>query len=320
MSKVYITDYIKNPNIEKKILGKNLVLKKNKDVGILLVWHKIINEKYCKYFNKLKAVIRYGVGYDNIDLDYLNKNKILFCNTPDYGIDEVSDTALAAILNICRRIQTYNNNLKNYNSKKFVLWQENIIRKIRRTNKIKLGVIGAGRIGSSLLKKCRYLCFNCSFFDPYVSYGYEKILNVNRVFDLDNLLSNSDLISIHVPLTSETNKLVDENFIRKMKKGASLINTSRGPIIKHSDVVFNALNNNQLQSVYLDVLPNEPPNLEEKLYKSWINNEVWLNGRLIINPHTSYYSQESFREMRIKASENALRIIDNFEPINRISQ
>ena len=75
--KVYITDYIKNPHIEKKILGNKLLLNKNKNTQILLVWHEIIDEKYCNFFKNLKAVIRYGVGYDNIDLNFLNKKKIV---------------------------------------------------------------------------------------------------------------------------------------------------------------------------------------------------------------------------------------------------
>ncbi len=318
--KVYITDYISNPNVEKKILGKNLSLKKNPKNQILLVWHQIIDENYCKYFNNIKAVIRYGVGYDNIDLKYLSKKNIIFCNTPDYGVDEVSSTALSGILNISRGITKYDQSLKKMNNINFNLWQENIIKKIKRTNKYKIGIIGAGRIGTSLLRKLQLIGYDCSFYDPYVSQGYERSLMVKRYENLDGLLANSDIISIHVPLNFKTKGMVNDNFISKMKKGSSLVNTSRGPIIRNNNILYKALKSNYLDSVFLDVLPNEPPDLNDKLIKSWINNEKFLIGRLIINPHTSYYSRESFIEMRVKASLNALRIINNKTPLNIITK
>ena len=318
MSKVFITDYIKNPSIEKKVLGKYLSLKKNENIEVLLVWHQYINKEFCKSFPNLKGVIRYGVGYDNIDVDYLNKKNIYFCNTPDYGVDEVSDTALAAILNFNRMINVYDINLKNKKSKFFNQWQENTLKSIKRINKTNIGIIGAGRIGASVLKKCKYLGFNCSFYDPYVPSGFEKTLNVKRIDNLKDLLNTSDYVSLHIPLNKNTKNIINEEFISNMKKGSSLINTARGDLLKNLKIIYNSLKKNKLQNVFLDVLPEEPPSLKEKLLKSWINNEDWINGRLIINPHSSYFSKEAFKEMRLKASLNALKIINNQKPINII--
>ena len=317
--KVYITDYISNPTIEKKILGSNLTLKKNKNVEVLLVWHEIINENFCKSFPNLKGVVRYGVGYDNIDCSFLRKNKIVFCNTPDYGVDEVADTALAAILNFNRKINVYNANLKDKNSKKFNLWQENTNKSIRRINKTNVGIIGAGRIGTSLLKKCKYLGFNCIFYDPFVSSGFEKTIGVKRKHDLYELLNISDYISVHVPLNKSTKKFINEKFIDNMKKRSTLINTSRGGLLKNTKIILDALKNNKLENIFFDVLPEEPPLLNDKLINSWLKNEDMLTERLIINPHTAYFSKESFIEMRTKASNNALRIIKNKTPLNIIN-
>jgi len=316
--KVYITDYIKNPSVEKKILGKYLSFKKNKSIEVLLVWHEHINKEYCQYFPNLKGVIRYGVGYDNIDTDYLNKKNIFFCNTPDYGVDEVADTALAAILSFNRMINMYDINLKNKKSKYFNQWQEKTLKSIKRINKLQVGVMGAGRIGSSVLKKCKYLGFNCSFYDPYVPSGFEKTINVNRVNSLNELLNISDYVSLHIPLNKKTNNIINEEFILNMKKGSTLINTARGGLLKNLNIIYDALKMNQLQNVFLDVLPEEPPSLNEKLLKSWVNNEDWILGRLIINPHSSYFSKEAFREMRLKAALNALKIIKNEKPLNII--
>ena len=95
MNSVYITDYVKNPHIEKRILGKHLVDKPNKNVKVLLVWHEHINARYLNQFPNLVGIVRYGVGVDSIDLNEVKKRKLILCNTPDYGVDEVSDTALS---------------------------------------------------------------------------------------------------------------------------------------------------------------------------------------------------------------------------------
>ena len=102
---VSITDHIVFPDIEKKILGANLSENLSKDSTILLVWHQLINAEYLDNYPLLKAIIRYGVGYDNIDLKECRKRGITVCNTPDYGVDEVADTALAMILSLTRKIQ-----------------------------------------------------------------------------------------------------------------------------------------------------------------------------------------------------------------------
>ena len=175
MTKVYITDYITNPYIEKKILGKNLTNKIHNNVSILLVWHQRINKKYINKFPNLKAVIRYGVGFDNIDLGELRKRKIVFCNTPDYGVDEVSDTAIAMILNAVRGINEYN-----ISAKKLInSWQEHIIKSIKRISNLKLGVIGAGRIGSSVILKANALNFK-TFFMIHIKKMVMKKLSIQK--------------------------------------------------------------------------------------------------------------------------------------------
>ena len=214
MSKVFITDYITSAKIEKRILGNNLTNKIRNNISILLVWHQRVDKDYLDKFPKLKAVIRYGVGYDNIDLKELKRRKIVFCNTPDYGVDEVSDTTITMILNAVRGVNEYN-----FTAKKFVnTWQENIIKPIKRISNLNLGVIGAGRIGSSVLLKAKSINFNTFFYDPYKENGYEKTINAIRYDNLDDLLNKCHIISIHTPLTNETLGLVDKKFLNKVKK------------------------------------------------------------------------------------------------------
>jgi len=315
MSKVLITDRIKDPKIEKDILGDNLTNKISNDIEVLLVWHKIIDSKYLDNFPNLKLIIRYGVGYDKIDLLECKKRNITVCNNPDYCSEEVSSTAVAMILNTARNITKYDFDARNYSHG----WQENVNKKLLRNSEQTIGFIGVGRIGSITLQQCKNLRFNTSFFDPYVSCGYEKILDSERKDNLNHLLSKSDIVSVHCPLNEDTKDLIDENFISNMKKGSSLVNTARGGLLKDLDIIEDALKSGHLNMVSLDVLPSEPP-AEHRLIKAWKNGDEWLSGRLIINPHASYYSIQSSNEQRPNVAKNALRFIEGLRPQNIVSE
>jgi len=313
MSKIFITDYIKDPYIEKQILKKALSKTPHKDIEALLVWHEHINAEYMDQFPKLKGIVRYGVGYDSVDIKYANSRGIYVCNTPDYGIEEVRDATIAMIMNIIRGMTRYDFLCRGYKR----TWQENTIKSIKRISDYTLGVIGAGRIGGSVILKANVLGFKTLFYDPYKERGWEKVLKAERVNSNEKLLKLADIVSIHTPLTSETRDMVDKDFVAKMKKGSSLINTARGKIVKDIDIFYKPLKSNRLSNVALDVLPNEPPK-PSKLINAWRKRVEWLDGRLIINPHAAYYSGRAYIEMRQKAAINVLRIIKGLEPYNII--
>ena len=314
MSKVYITDYVDNPNIEKDVLGEDLGPELNEDTEVIIVWHEHITKEYIDKLPNLKGIVRYGVGYDAIDLEYAKSKNIYVCNTPDYGTEEVSDTSIAMIMNIARGITRYDYQCRAYRDN----WQENTITSIKRNSDYKLGVIGAGRIGGSVILKANALRFQTHFFDPYVVRGHEKMLNATRVETLDELLSTCDIISINCPLSKETNGMIDESFISKMKDGASLVNTARGGIIKDIDVFYEPLKTGKLSNVAVDVIPHEPPK-DSLLINSWRLREEWLDGRFILNPHTAYYSDKAYFEMRNKAATNAKRILEGVTPYNIVN-
>jgi D-3-phosphoglycerate dehydrogenase len=314
MSKVFITDYINSPNLEEDILGSNVSIESNIDTEVLLVWHEHIDGQYLDRFPKIKGVVRYGVGFDNIDLEEIRSRGLVFCNTPDYGTDEVSDTVLAMMLSLLRGVFAYDTLSREY----FDTWQENTIIKLRRVSELTLGVVGAGRIGTALMRKAKALGMNIIFYDPYKDSGYEKAIGVSRSYDLPDFLAQCDVVSMHTPLTLETRSMVDESFIDSMKQGSILINSSRGEIVKNLDVVYKALKSEKLSSIALDVLPDEPP-IDCELIRAWRNHNKELSHRIIINPHTSYYTQESYIEMRVKAAENAKRILDGVRPLNIIA-
>jgi len=315
MSIVAITDYFDKPEDEFEILGELVGNNVGIDTKVLLVWHEKIDKEYLKATPNLIGVQRYGVGYDNIDLAYLKSKGIILCNNPDYGTDEVADTAVSMILSIARGVYNYNFKAKKYYSS----WQENVQKAIKRNNQTTIGIIGAGRIGGNVLMKCNALKFNTVFYDPYKERGYEKLINGKRLESMKELLEIADIVSIHTPLNQETKGIIDAQFIRRMKDGASIVNTARGGLFDDLDDLYNALYNNRLYSLAIDVLEIEPP-VSCKLIDAWrdVNND--LQGRLIINPHTSYYSQSSIKEMRTNAARNALRMYRNETPYNIIEE
>lgn len=315
MARVYITDYIENQDIESAVLGDELGDGSVSElVEVVLVWHEKIDGEFLDRHPNLKAIIRYGVGFDQIDINLARARGITVCNTPDYGTEEVSDTAVAMILNCTRGISQYNYASKSY----YETWQENTNTRLTRSSETTVGIIGAGRIGSSVLNRLQPFGFKRCFHDPYVPPGYEKVLLAKRYEALDDLLRTSDVVSVNCPLTSETQGLVDEQFVKKLKPGASFVNTARGGIISDVDVFYQPLKDGSLSNVCLDVLPTEPPK-SSRLIEAWRNGESFLQGRLLINPHTAYFSTHSYQEMRTKAAENALRVLEGKTPISIVS-
>jgi len=324
---IYITDYIENYDLEQNIIGNNLssFLDTNVnflEVEVLMVWHFHANKESLKKFPNVKSIIRYGVGFDNIDIEYCKSKSIKVFNNPDYGVDEVSDTALAMIMSLSRCTESYNNQSKQLviRPNKNKPWQENTNKRSKRLKEMSLGILGVGRIGSALALKMKNIVGEIHFFDPGVVSGYEKVLSATRHTSLKNLLKTSDILSIHAPLTKSTKGLVDENFINNMKDDSILINTARGGILKSHLCLYDGIVSGKLSGIGLDVLPDEPPKLdpEDKLLSLWLENNEEYHGRIIINPHTAYYSEDSYIEMRRKAATYALNALGNNQFINRI--
>jgi phosphoglycerate dehydrogenase-like enzyme len=312
MGRVYITDYVTDPSLEREVLGDALAGEPSDDVEVLLVWHKRIDDAYLDQFPNVKGVVRYGVGYDSLDLEALRRRGIVACNTPDYGTEEVADTALAMILNLTRGISRYDALCRTFSDG---TWQENTLPGIRRTSDLTLGVVGAGRIGGSVLLRASALRFSTVLYDPYQPRGHEKMLGAGRVDSLGELLAEADVVSIHVPLNEETRGMVDEGFVAAMRPGASFVNTARGGLVRDLEVFHEPLRSGHLGGVALDVLPDEPPG-DSPLVESWRQREPWVDGRLLINPHAAFYSETAYPEMRQKAAANARRMLSGAAPFN----
>lgn len=325
--KIVITDYIEQPDIEYDMLGKNVKIicfgendeqkfsDEIEDADILLVWHAEITKKTINRLKKCKAIMRIGTGYDNIDIALARERGIPVTNVPDYGTHEVADTTCSMILALVRGLSMYNHLSKNYESG----WQENFIPELKRLENHKLGIIGMGRIGTAVGLRMKAFNIDVAFHDPYIADGYEKSLGVKRFRSLAELFSFASIISIHTPLTEETMGMVNLDFIEQMNPGSILVNTARGQIVESLSVIYEAFNSGKLAGVGLDVLPEEPPSEDEALIKAWKNPSDPLSSRILITPHTAFYSETAWYEMRFKAAENAYRVLNGQYPLNVIN-
>jgi len=310
--RIGITDYVQPPyNVEMEAFPDVEYIFLNSEdesdfdqstlagLDALIVWHAHVGECTAKALKKGSIVVRYGVGFDSIDIAALSKEGVPFCNTPDYGTEEVADTACGMILNMQRKIASYDFACRNYQSG----WQEHVQPPLTRTNKQTLGVVGVGRIGTAVINRMKAFGYRIIGYDPYQPSGHEKAVGYERKQYLKNLLEESDVVTVHCPLNNETRGLINDEFIATMKSGSMLVNTGRGQVLLDLDCIEKHLRSGHLSAVSFDVLPQEPPSFDHPLISAWKNNEEWVVGRITINPHSSYYSEQALFEMRYKAAE-----------------
>ena len=325
---ILIPDRIKeNIDIEKEIFGKGYeIITQDKKVAedipleiwqsasAILAWHEINYD--AELISKLincKVIVRVGVGYDNVDLEFANKKGIIICNVPDYGTNDVADHTMALLLSLSRCTNAYDDIIR-----KNKTWEWDIKVDIKRINNLTIGIIGLGRIGTAVAIRARVFGLNVLFYDPYLPQGIDKVFGYKRYDNLYEMINICDYISFHSPLTSETNNLANDEFFSNIKQDSIIINTARGKIVS-LDSLYNALKENILKAAGLDVLENEPPDFGHPLISAWENNELWIKNRLIITPHAAFYNKESYIEMRSKAAMEAKRVLEGKKPKNCVN-
>lgn len=181
-----------------------------------------------------------------------------------------------------------------------------------------MGIIGLGRIGSALAIRAKAFKMNIIFYDPYIESGKDKVLNIKRVLSLKEIAKYSDFLSLHCPLTKETNNIINKNFFEFSKENLVLINSARGKNVDLDDLRI-ALKNNKIKAAILDVLPNEPIDYGNKLLKDYLDKNKYLRNRLIITPHSAFYSDQSISEIRKKGALEAKRILEGLRPLNCVN-
>ena len=174
---------------------------------------------------------------------------------------------------------------------------------VRRSGVQTFGIVGLGRIGTAVALRAKALGFRVMFYDPNLPNGVELGVGIGRAATLEELLRASDVLSVHAPLTPETRGMLGLAQLSLLPKGAVLVNTARGPIVD-VDAVATLLKRGHLAGVGLDVLPVEPPVAPEpELLRAFRAREPWTEGRLIITPHSAFYSPEAWQDIRVKSAE-----------------
>ena len=292
--------------VEREAIGRRAVVKyfqcdQDKDwkgdllkADYILLWHNTnMPDTVINKLEDCKAIIRIGTGFDSVDHLTAATRDIPVCNVPDYGTEEVADHSIALALALCRQIIPIDQECKNLG------WEIPNKNKIQRFSEMRFGVIGLGRIGTSVALKAKALGFGVHFYDPYLSNGVDKSLGISRIKSFDDFLAVTDVISINCPLTEETHHMITNKEIDKMQKNAFIINTARGPIIKKKDL-FAALKKHKIAGAALDVIENEP--LKTKAEAKTPN--------LIVTCHSGFYSLQAAWEMRHKAAAQARNMIE----------
>jgi len=264
--------------------------------GIMIRWTEI-DDEFLNATPRLKAIVRYGVGYDNVKLESANRFHVKVSNVQGYANHAVSDHAIAMIYGCARALmQGRSTLLKNFGAAP--------IHEILEFHDKTIGIIGLGRIGGTLCGKVKALFQRVLAADPYISDERFIALGADKT-DLNYILQNCDVISIHCNLTEETKNMINSESIALIKRTPILINTARGPVMDE-DAIYTALNEGKLHSVGLDVFHDEPPRENRR--------KLLDHPRVIATGHYAWYSTRSMVELQKRAADNMLSMLKGLLP------
>lgn len=275
------------------------------DADALMVYHDIaITRQTIVRLTRCRLIIRCGVGYDNVDGAFARERGIPLANVPDYGTEEVADSAIGMTLALTRGFSFYNTRMLDRRG----AWDYREAMPLRRLRGMVFGIVGLGRIGTATALRAKALGMDVVFVDPYVPDGRDKAVGIRRVETLDELLTQAHVLSLHCPLTAGTRALIDAAVIARLPRGSFLVNTARGPLVD-TTAIPGAIASGQLAGAALDVLPTEPPPDADPLMMAWRDPQHPAHDRIILSPHSSFYSEEGLREIRTKACANVRRAL-----------
>lgn len=311
--KILITDHIHKAGIEllqqseigevevATELSKDELLEKVKEADALIVRSKTkVTREIIEAGKKLKVIGRAGVGVDNIDLESATKRGIVVVNAPEATSITVAEHTLGLMLALARKIPQANASLKSGK------WEKKKFLGVELRGKT-LGVIGLGRIGTQVVKKAKAFEMKILAYDPYISKEKAEELGV-KITSLEELLKNSDFITLHVPLTKQTKGMISKKELQLMKDGAYLINCARGGVIDER-ALYEALAIKKLAGAALDVFEKEPP----------VGNPLLNLDNVVVTPHLGASTEEAQRLASMIVCEEVLKVLRNEPPRNVVN-
>lgn len=275
------------------------VLEITRDADAIITQYCNIDKTVISQLEHCKIIIKYGIGINNIDADAASAKGIYVCNVPDYGIDEVSNHAIALLFALNKKLPVITDALKGGD------WGYSSIVPLRRLAGSTLGLVGFGRIPQAVARKMSGFGVRTIAFDPYCSAERMAEMGVEKV-EIDTLIQESDNISIHCPYTPDTHHMFNAAAFSVMKDSAFLINTARGPIIDEQ-ALTDALKAGAIAGAGLDVFENEPITPEHPLLQL---------PNVIATPHCAWYSEEAISVLQRSVAEEVVRVLQGNPPLH----
>lgn len=315
--RVLITDFLDETSVESPVLDDlaDLVLVRGcresdlapyaESADAMILFHEIdhVGEATFSRTPRCRGIVRAGVGYNNVDLAAAGSRGIAVCNVPDYGTEEVADHSIMMLIALARRLIHCDATIRRG------VWDYQTALGSPRLRGKTLGLVGCGRIGTATALRAKALGMDVVFYDPFVVPGTEKALGIRRAATLEALLEQSPFLSIHCYLDATTYHLINEAALSRLPQGAYLINTARGPIVDQ-EALLSALDSGRLAGAALDVVEREP--LDDDRLRN--------HPKVILTPHSAFYSVEGFVELRRKAAEEVRRLLCREPPLNLVNR
>lgn len=323
--RVVVADFLTEIAHEQRILGdiadvvaldaasESDLRGKVEDADAVMMYHNVcIGRDTIARLKHCKLIVRCGVGFDNIDHRYAREHGIPVGNVPDYGTEEVADSAIGLMLSLTRGIGFLNGRLQRREGP----WMYTQTAPLHRLRGRVFGIVGLGRIGTATALRAKAIGMDVAFYDPHKPDGYDKAIGVRRVEKLEDLLRQSFVLSVHCPLADETRHIIDARAIALMPQGSFLVNTSRGATVDTA-AIPDAVRSGKLAGAAIDVLPQEPPPDDHPLLLAWRNPADPCFDRVILNPHSAFYAEEGLLDMRIKGAQACRRALLG-EPLRNV--
>jgi D-3-phosphoglycerate dehydrogenase / 2-oxoglutarate reductase len=270
-----------------------------RDADAIILQYAPITGRVLDGLPRCRVAVRYGVGVDTVDLTAATERGVVVANVPDYCFEEVSDHALAMGLALWRGVVYYDRAIRGGT------WNATAKKPMFRLRGKVMGLIGTGRIGACLARKAAGVGMTVLAYDPYLTTWPDGIRSVS----LEDLLRESDIISLHLPLTSETRHLIGETALKQMKPTALLVNTARGGLVD-TDALCRALADGRIGGAALDTLEEEPIPAASPLFAF---------PNVILSPHAGWFSEQSQADLKRKTAEAAIAVLRGQRPYSPVN-
>lgn len=273
------------------------VLEVVRDAEVILFTDVSMNAEFLEKLEKCKLIIRYGIGYDNIDIKKAAELGITVCNAPNYGVTDVAEHALSLMLSCAKRLTYMNDCIREE------MWSTGAMGSSVRLSGKTVGFVGFGKIAKCVCERTNAFKMKPLVYDPYVN--EETLLEYGAtVADFDTILKESDIVTLHLPLNEKTKHMITMNELQKMKNTAILINTSRGGLVKEADLI-KALSEGIICGAGLDVFEDESGKLDKS---------VFTMKNVALTPHVAWNTKEAMESLHIEVTENVIKYLDGKKP------